>query len=105
VIDSIVLQQTAEGYWSLDQKFCDTLNTRLGDLEPAIPEMIKDKTHLWATLLALAFLEGNYGSKREKWALVSKKAREYVDREVTEGRSKLQEEAMNCLSDLDLFIA
>jgi len=105
VIDSIILQQSAEGYWNLDQRFADLLTARLGDLEPAIPESIKDRTSLWATLLALAFLEGNYGSKREKWGLVSKKAREWVDREVTEGRGQLQEDARSCLNDLDLFIA
>jgi len=105
VIDSIILQQSAEGFWNLDQRFADLLTARLGDLEPAIPEGIKDRTSLWATLLALAFLEGNYGSKKEKWGLVSKKAREWVDREVTEGRGQLQEDARSCLNDLDLFIA
>ncbi|PRP86663.1 hypothetical protein PROFUN_05142 [Planoprotostelium fungivorum] len=104
-VDQFVLQQSAEGFWSLDQKFADLLNARLGDLQTSIPEEIKDSSSLWATLLALAFLEGNYGHKTG-WELLSKKARSWVEGEVTRAgasRGQLQEDAQNCLKDLDLM--
>jgi len=101
-VDAIVLQQSAQGYWNLDQRFADLLNARQGDLSLSIPEMIKDRTEVWATLLAVEFLQNNFKSKSDQWALVVKKAWEWLEGQTT-SHGQLQEDAQQCLKDLDLW--
>eukprot|EP01117_Protostelium_nocturnum_P018240 TRINITY_DN759_c0_g2_i1.p1 TRINITY_DN759_c0_g2~~TRINITY_DN759_c0_g2_i1.p1 ORF type:complete len:1661 (-),score=652.84 TRINITY_DN759_c0_g2_i1:41-5023(-) len=108
-VGQISLFQHAEGYWTLDQRFADLLNSRRGDLEDSIPENIANldnRTDIWATQLAVLYLEHNHKQKKESWGLLVNKALEWLDLQLKSNKiskSELQEDAIQCLKDLSLW--
>lgn len=71
---SIISVQEAQGFWS------DSSIRSLFSI-PAIPVSIsslQDSSTIWATIVALAYLEKDFQDKKGEWELISKKAKRWL---------------------------
>ena len=76
-LQKIIDLQTFDGYWSLDARLLEVVGLSAEhqashDIDPAV----------WATVLAITFLEGRMPGDREAWVMIVEKARGWLkDRE------------------------
>ncbi len=77
-----IMQQGADGSWKLNAKFADTLGFSYEEVLDAAPPSIREAQNVWATILALKFLEITYGDLADKWELLAKKATSWLSNEV-----------------------
>jgi hypothetical protein len=92
-LDALVALQAADGAWDLDQWLAGVLGRRLRDLERAMPTSLgshADARRLWATALALAWLEAQASPWQEEWRLLADKARRRLDAALPLGSSSLR---------------
>lgn len=71
---SIISVQEAQGFWS-DSSIRDLVSI------PAIPGTIsslQDSNTIWATIVALSYLEKNFQDKKGEWELIAKKAKRWL---------------------------
>ena len=72
-LQKIIGLQTFDGYWSLDARLLEVVglsaeHQALHDMDPTV----------WATVLAITFLEGRMPGDREAWVMVVEKARGWL---------------------------
>ena len=68
---AVVLLQTAEGYWKLDDSLATLVGHSLTDLKSSCPSGCSDS--VWATILAMVLLE-KYSQQKDEWELIVMKA-------------------------------
>ena len=74
-LSALVSLQQAEGWWKLDATLSGVLSKSLPELEVACPVGCQgDVRRVWATVLALAYLEACLTGQRQEWELVARKA-------------------------------
>ena len=74
-LSALISLQQAEGNWKLDAALASVLSKSLQHLEGACPVDCKgDIRTVWATVLALVFLEAKHSAKHDEWELVAMKA-------------------------------
>ena len=74
-LSALISLQQAEGNWKLDTALASILSKSLQQLEGACPVECKgDIRTVWATVLALVFLEAKHSAKHDEWELVAMKA-------------------------------
>ena len=71
-LSQLVALQSAEGFWTLDQSLASLIGCTLVELKGACPAGCTEV--MWATLLALSFLEKQFTSHHDEWELVAMKA-------------------------------
>jgi len=71
-MQKLIALQTAEGYWRLTPDFGKIMGFELAELKSETP------ASLWATSLALEFLEFQFKDLSEEWELVHKKAKTWM---------------------------
>lgn len=72
-LQPLLLLQSFDGSWELTSPLADALGTALGGLAPG-----DESGAVWATALALAFLDLRLASRAEEWALVAEKAHTWL---------------------------
>ena len=78
-LQKIIALQTFEGSWNLDAQLLEIVGLLA---QHQAPHDVEPK--VWATLLAIRFLEGRMSGEREVWVMVVEKAREWL-RDMEEG--------------------
>jgi len=96
-LQQIVLQQSADGFWTLTKEFSDVV---LGSgvyeiLLDSVPSRLtsSDDTHrkLWATVVALEYLKSYHKSSSDGWELLAGKANGWLSQVLTTTDLKLDE--------------
>ena len=72
-LQKIIDLQTFEGYWNLDARLLEVVGL---SAEHQAPHDMKPT--VWATVLAITFLEGRMSGDREAWVMVVEKARGWL---------------------------
>ena len=72
-LQKIIALQTFEGYWKLDAQLLEVMGL---SAEHKPPQDVDAK--LWATALAITFLEGKMAGDQEAWVMVVEKARGWL---------------------------
>ena len=75
-LDKLIDLQSFDGYWEFDRLFKTALGIKAG-AKP--PESVKEE--VWATVVAILFLETKLAEEREVWELVAKKATGWLSKE------------------------
>ena len=79
-LSALISLQQAEGLWKLDASLAGVLSKSLAELEGACPVGCQgDVRQVWATVLALAYLEACLSGQREEWELVAMKAEFWLE--------------------------
>ena len=75
-LSTLISLQQADGNWKLDAALASVLSKILQQLEGACPVDCKGDIicAVWATVLALVFLEAKHSAKHDEWELVAMKA-------------------------------
>lgn len=78
----LIRLQRADGSWELDEQLAAAIKRDLHDLEAALGADAgsAEARCVWATALAIAWLELNEGRAREQWELVEMKAKRWLAR-------------------------
>ena len=94
-LSALISLQQAKGNWNLDAALASVLSKSLQHLVGACPVDCKgDMCTVWATVLALVFLEAKHSAKHDEWELVAMKAEFW-----------LQGQTFPAGTDLDSFMA
>ena len=72
-LEKIIDLQTFEGYWNLDARLLEVVGL---SAEHQAPHDMNPT--MWATVLAITFLEGRMPGDREAWVMVVEKARGWL---------------------------
>ena len=101
-LSALISLQQAEGLWKLDTTLAGVLSKSLPELEGACPVGCQgdDVRQVWATVLALAYLEACLSGQREEWELVAMKAEFWLEGQSLPAGTTLQalrEAAKKCL--------
>ena len=100
-LSALISLQQAEGLWKLDATLAGVLSKSLPELEGACPVGCQgDVRQVWATVLALAYLEACLSGQREEWELVAMKAEFWLEGQSLPAGTTLQalrEAAKKCL--------
>ena len=76
---NLIALQQAEGSWALDAALASILGRSVSDLEAACPVRCEgDMRTIWATVLAVEYLETRHGAQRDEWELVAMKAESWL---------------------------
>ena len=79
-LSALISLQQAEGLWKLDASLAGVLSKSMPELEGACPVGCQgDVRQVWATVLALAYLEACLSGQREEWELVAMKAEFWLE--------------------------
>ena len=74
-LQDLIALQTFEGFWELNPELT-RVDSDFSDGEKQIPDGLSSK--VWATMLAIEYLEHNEAGKKEVWELVAEKARGWL---------------------------
>jgi len=95
-LEKLVMQQTAKGFWNLTLEFAQNLQLpsvdKLQSSSPCPPDAAWQK--VWATAIALAFLESYLQNKREDWAMMASKSKQWLVNELRTVNSKFTAESL-----------
>lgn len=75
-LSSLVMLQTAEGHWKLNDSFAVQLDISLSNIQSSCPPNSTEE--VWSTVLALTVLEHKYGGYEGEWELVAVKAETWL---------------------------
>jgi len=81
-LHQIIALQSFEGSWELDDPLLLVLKLSRVDAESDV--LVKIRNTVWATVLAIWFLEKKMGDQKDAWELVVEKARGWLDGEGVE---------------------
>lgn len=76
-LDKVVALQTFEGWWKLDDHLLEVLELLRVEVEKVVPANVSFE--VWATVLAVRFLEGKLLDRKDAWELVVEKARGWLE--------------------------
>jgi Ca-activated chloride channel homolog len=78
--DALVRLQRADGTWDLTDELAGCIGIELRDIDHAMHAAKKDRDArvVWATVLALAWLEANAASHRREWQMLAEKASDWL---------------------------
>ena len=95
----LVLLQQINGSWALDAALASILGRSVPDLEAACPVRCEgDVRTIWATVLAVEYLETRHGAQRDEWELVAMKAESWLQgHSQSADLSTLKQAAKRCL--------
>ena len=68
----LISLQKAEGFWQLETLATNFLHKPVADLTSKCPAGCSNE--VWATLIAMAYLESKFSSQQDEWELVNRKA-------------------------------
>ncbi|KAI9878849.1 MAG: hypothetical protein M1830_010321 [Pleopsidium flavum] len=88
----IISLQSFEGLWELTNALLRVLKLSRVDAEDKVP--VKTRVNVWATVLAIYFLEQKMGDQKDSWELVVEKARVWL------GSEGVDEEALGKLYEM-----
>ena len=74
-LDAIISLQRFQGFWDLDQALLDACG--VGPKAAALKGK-ESQTRIWATILAISFLERKLASEKDTWELIVDKARGWL---------------------------
>ena len=80
-LDRLVMLQHADGFWELSAALANIVGQPLAQLGAVLPTAENDAAHtgrIWATALALAYLELHAPDERDEWVLLAEKARRWL---------------------------
>lgn len=77
LLGEIIALQTFEGWWKLDDGLLKILELSRIEAEKHLPGNVS--LEMWATVLAICFLEGKLSDQKDAWELVVEKARGWFD--------------------------
>ena len=78
-LTTLVSLQQVTGAWELNATLAEVFSKSLGDLESACPVNLEGiERMIWATVLALVFLEIKHGGQRDEWELVAMKSEQWL---------------------------
>ena len=90
-LSALISLQQAEGLWKLDASLAGVLSKSLSELEGACPVGCQGNVRqVWATVLALAYLEACLSGQREEWELVAMKAEFWLEGQSLPAGTSLQ---------------
>eukprot|EP01090_Pellita_catalonica_P005316 TRINITY_DN1525_c0_g2_i1.p1 TRINITY_DN1525_c0_g2~~TRINITY_DN1525_c0_g2_i1.p1 ORF type:complete len:264 (+),score=67.56 TRINITY_DN1525_c0_g2_i1:430-1221(+) len=72
----LLLKQKFDGHWALEALLANFANLNKKDVDEAKPDGMSDD--VWATLVALAWLDIKHADQAVKWDLVAKKAKRWL---------------------------
>ena len=86
-VHAIIELQCFEGNWQISDRLIELLGIQAGDVLPLV------RTDNYATILVITFLEGIMKTEEGVWELVVEKAKSYLDREESNWRGGVYEQA------------
>ena len=93
-LQKIVALQNFEGYWNLDGPLLEIMGLSVQhDVPPGLDLKV------WATLLAITFLEGKMARDKESWEMVVEKGRDWL-KDQQEGEEGLFKEKWTLVEHL-----
>jgi len=92
-LDRLIILQKANGSWSSDQQLSSVLNVTIEQLIGSVPNAVKKKgAHvaeiIWATSVAVSYLETYCTGEQVEWEILAEKARKYLKKELVKIGSK-----------------
>ena len=72
-LQKIIMLQTFEGYWNLDAPLLEIVGLSAQHMAPQDFD-----SKMWATVLAITFLEEKLAGEKESWVMVVEKARDWL---------------------------
>jgi len=82
-LQALLLLQRFDGAWLLTESLAKVIGVDLG--EAVVSEEV------WATALALAFLQQRLSHRAEEWALIARKARTFIEQQGLDAEALLQQ--------------
>ena len=97
-LTKIISLQQADGSWHLEQIASQILQKSVSNVKSGCP--VKCDSAVWATVLALVYLEVKFASQKDEWELVAMKAEMWLEDQILEGAAleNLKEAAQKCIS-------
>ena len=94
-LDRIISLQRCQGYWELSQTLLETcgvaetstaskMGAKVSSLEPS-------RESVWATILAIVYLERKMAADEDTWVLVVKKAKEFLQQSGIDMQKEMEE--------------
>ncbi len=77
VLYALIALQTFDGSWKFDEALLRVLQLDGVEAAKIVPRSVREG--VWATVLAICFLERNMGDRKDAWELVAEKARGWID--------------------------
>jgi hypothetical protein len=80
-MDALILLQQADGSWDLTLQLASLLGRDLEELRAAVPPVTAPAAQarrVWATALAIAWLDRHAPDRRDEWHLVAEKGRRWI---------------------------
>ena len=89
VLSRIITLQLASGAWTLSAELASLLGQSVEQLKTACPASPceGDVELVWATALALCYLEKRHAKRKDEWELLAVKASEWLAQHVPEGHT------------------
>ena len=95
----LIRLQQADGSWALDAVLASILGRSVPDLEAACPVRCEgDVRTIWATVLAVEYLETRHGAQRDEWELVAMKAESWLQGQSPPDLQQLKDTAKQFIS-------
>ena len=102
VLSHVISLQLASGAWTLSAELASLLGQSVQQLKTACPASPceGDVELVWATALALCYLEKRHAKRKDEWELLAVKASEWLAQHVPEGHTSkvFQEKADKTLA-------
>ena len=94
ILNTLVMQQNASGCWRIDATFANLFGIQLEQFKQGISPQLQEQVHdaakqesIWATMLALAFLEGACTQFKGEWNMLAQKVRLWLEKELASAAS------------------
>jgi len=86
-IDAFMLFTQADGSFSFNTQFENTVNLKRDNIKNSIPEQITKKNLsddikflVWVSVIAIAYLEVTFNDLKDEWSLISTKTKKFIKR-------------------------
>jgi len=87
-IDAFMLFTQADGSFSFNTQFENTVNLKRDNIKNSIPEQITKKNLsddikflVWVSVIAIAYLEVTFNDLKDEWSLISSKTKKFLLKE------------------------
>jgi len=74
-LDLFIKLQDADGSFPLNEQFAENIEIKMDDILAAMPEITET---VWATCLAVVFLEVKFAHLKDEWFLLAEKATKFL---------------------------
>lgn len=77
-VSGLVMLAKANGAFELDESLATIVSASLSALLNALPSALQEYQQVWATFIALAYLEKCCSDTKDEWELVFTKAKKFI---------------------------